>query len=237
MIIGLLSALSHPIGFIGGLDHVPIAVRDLDESVRLFQKLGFSLKKGRPHDNSITNYHAKFSDGTELELITATDALDPVSAGYVSFLKEGEGPAYLCLYEPDMPTHLNKPDYIFFGRRNYVESDPPEIYHHRNGALRLSAVWLSGRDRDESALFSQLGYLMSRSDTALGESVNYSRGDSTVRLVASSELVRIVGVTVRVKTLELVRSVLGESGIVWRDSGGSLFVESVVGDSFVEFQE
>jgi len=55
-----------------GLDHIPIAVRDLDRAKADFEALGFVLKPGRLHTNGLRNAHAKFADGTELELITAS---------------------------------------------------------------------------------------------------------------------------------------------------------------------
>src|SRR5262245_4051661 len=57
---------------IAGLDHIPTAVRDLGAASARYRALGFALKPGRLHDNSILNNHAKFPDGTEIELITAT---------------------------------------------------------------------------------------------------------------------------------------------------------------------
>ncbi|HEX8906001.1 MAG TPA: VOC family protein, partial [Longimicrobiaceae bacterium] len=61
-----------PASAIARVDHVPVAVRDLEAAVRDFAALGFSFKPGRPHPNSILNQHVKFRDGTEVELITAT---------------------------------------------------------------------------------------------------------------------------------------------------------------------
>jgi len=54
-----------------GLDHVPLAVKDLEQAKADFEALGFALKPGRPHDNGLRNAHVKFPDGTEIELITA----------------------------------------------------------------------------------------------------------------------------------------------------------------------
>ena len=47
---------------IAGLDHVPIAVGDLDAAAARYRALGFALKPGRPHANGIRNQHAKFAD-------------------------------------------------------------------------------------------------------------------------------------------------------------------------------
>ena len=63
--------LAAPEPAVTGLDHLPIAVRDLARAANDYRALGFALKPGRPHDNGIQNQHVKFTDGTELELIAA----------------------------------------------------------------------------------------------------------------------------------------------------------------------
>ena len=55
-----------------GLDHVPIAVNDLEAAAAAYRRLGFVLKPGRPHANGIRNVHAKFADGTELERLSTS---------------------------------------------------------------------------------------------------------------------------------------------------------------------
>ena len=45
-----------PAGF--GIDHVPIAVNDLEQAAAAYRRLGFVLKPGRPHANGIRNLHA-----------------------------------------------------------------------------------------------------------------------------------------------------------------------------------
>ena len=82
--VGLAVAVVAAIGLsanppaITGLDHIPIAVRDLDRAAADYRALGFALKPGRPHDNGISNAHVKFPDGTELELITAPEAREGI---------------------------------------------------------------------------------------------------------------------------------------------------------------
>jgi hypothetical protein len=46
-----------------GIDHVPVAVADLESAGEQYRALGFALKPGRPHANGIQNLHAKFPDG------------------------------------------------------------------------------------------------------------------------------------------------------------------------------
>lgn len=151
-----------------GLDHIPVAVDDLDRAADRYRELGFVLKSGRTHENGIRNEHAKFRDGTEIELITARDARDPLTAAYRDHLAAGDGPAFVAFYAQNMAAVarrldaartpfrregglLSFPDeaalrYIFFGPRNHSPTDLPEHYAHPNGAESLIGVWIAGDD-------------------------------------------------------------------------------------------
>lgn len=150
------------------LDHVPIAVRDLDAAKRDYAALGFSFKPGRPHANSITNQHVRFADGSALELITAGEPRDDLARHYLALLARGEGGAFLSLdggpvdsisaaIRPLEPGHrtsvgsyyenLGFPGahplrYLFFIVVRSRPPDLPEHLAHANTAARLSAVWL-----------------------------------------------------------------------------------------------
>jgi hypothetical protein len=150
------------------LDHVPIAVRDLDAAKRDFAALGFSFKPGRPHENSIDNQHVKFANGSALELITVREPRDDLARHYLAFLARGEGGAFLSLdagpvdslsaairaLEPAHRTsvgsyyqNLGFPGahplrYLFFIVIRSRPPDLPEHLVHANTAARLSAVWL-----------------------------------------------------------------------------------------------
>jgi len=80
------------------VDHVVIAVSDLDRAAADFQSLGFTLKPGRLHPNGLLNAHVKFADGTALELISPTGKpTDPVAVAYANFLRAGDGGAFLAI--------------------------------------------------------------------------------------------------------------------------------------------
>ena len=81
-----------------GLDHVVVAVRDLEAAASRISDAGFSVKDGRAHANRLRNAHIKFVDGTSVELMTlGGDPGDDVASAYASFLEAGEGGAYLAL--------------------------------------------------------------------------------------------------------------------------------------------
>ncbi len=190
LVMGLIASTQAPAAgpsTVQGLDHVPVVVADLERAQADFRRLGFSLKPGRAHANGIRNAHIKFPDGTEIELITATAATDPLAAEYRRLMAQGDGPAFLGLYAPDgdatakqlqalgaaperedgmigfapsSPLHV-----VFFGQRQKSPTDRPEHFDHANGALRLEGVWLNGAKAPRN-LLSRLG--VSSRDTACG---------------------------------------------------------------------
>jgi catechol 2,3-dioxygenase-like lactoylglutathione lyase family enzyme len=152
------------------LDHVSIAVRDLESGKTTYRdQLGFSLKPGRLHPNSINNVHIKFEDGSALELITASTPDDRLATHYLEFLREGEGGAFLALdagrisllvpaiqnvavpfdttigsYFESLSFRRGTPlEYLFFIVVHSRPPDLPEHLRHPNTARRLSAVWLA----------------------------------------------------------------------------------------------
>ncbi|MDJ1481055.1 VOC family protein [Cytophagaceae bacterium YF14B1] len=82
--------LPAPSSLVIGIDHIPLAVRDLDQAATFYRSIGFALKPGRSHNNGIRNQHIKFRNGTELELITTSQPHDSVTAEYYRLLKEGD---------------------------------------------------------------------------------------------------------------------------------------------------
>jgi catechol 2,3-dioxygenase-like lactoylglutathione lyase family enzyme len=208
-----------------GLDHVPIAVRDLETAAETYRALGFSLKPGRPHQNGIRNQHVKFPDGTELELITAPEARDALTTKYRRHLEDGDGPAFLALFVPDkarMPRDLPASlHYWVFGPRNASPTDRPEHFAHANTATSLISVWLAGEDlQHERTLFARLGAAMLKREVSVPRRVRadvaqFKEGD-VLLLPPTHQRVKgrpIVGATVRVRNIARVRELLRARGI------------------------
>lgn len=157
------------------LDHIPVAVRDLDQATVDFRALGFAIKPGRPHANGLRNVHVKFRNGAGLELIKAEAGRDDLSARYLDFLRDGEGPAYLTLHAADEARaaaalraagipHRHDADglaltdprlssWIFFAGDNRSPTDKPEHFAHANGAFATREVWVA---TDGAAPLAQL---------------------------------------------------------------------------------
>ena len=224
-----------------GLDHIPIAVRSLEEAAARYRALGFTLKPGRPHDNGIRNAHAKFADGTELELITAPEARDPLTTTYRLCLAQGEGPAFLALFAPSREEAAARLDagqirhdrgdpflgfddrdglgYLFLGPRNHSPTDRPEHFAHANGASSLRRVWLAGDLLLERRLLTTLGArfettAVTAPDPVLASVAHFGQGD-VVLLPRDRQLLsgrRIVGATLAVPSLARAEAVLERSG-------------------------
>jgi catechol 2,3-dioxygenase-like lactoylglutathione lyase family enzyme len=225
-----------------GIDHVPVAVKDLEAASERYRALGFVLKEGRPHPNGIRNRHAEFPDGTEIELITAADATDTLTRRYINHLSEGDGAAFLALFvRPDTGilelladagfrasesgglvtlSADSRLPYIFFGARQRSPTDRPAHFQHPNTAVSLTRVWIAGSDLSaEETLFALLGARLTSSRVLLPEPTSatvarFPEG-SVVLLPSATQLVpnrRIVGLTVVVRDLQQAARAIGSSG-------------------------
>ena len=225
------------------LDHVVLAVNDLEATAARYQKFGFALKPGQPHANGIRNQHVKFTNGTELELLTAPKPADDLTTRYRQHLADGDGPAYLALFpRPTAPPRSEAPSYIFFGQRNQSPTDRPEHFAHRNTADNLIAVWLAGSDfKQERALLVKHG--------ASGQTGRLDALNETSEMLSVTEGVvyflperlrvhrarPIIGVTFHVRVLQTAERVLNEAGVQFRTLPGSiLLAPAVTGGLWIE---
>lgn len=145
-------------GPIVGLDHIPVAVRDLEKASAAYRALGFAIKPGRYHTNGIRNAHVKFRGGSGIEPLTAGEAVDELTKRYLELLAIGEGPAFLALHARDtgrLATELRlggyafsrdgdviniqQPalNYLFVVSDNRSPTDRPEHFAHQNGVTAL----------------------------------------------------------------------------------------------------
>src|SRR3954464_472307 len=86
------------------LDHVIIAVFDLDEAVEDYRALGFTTIYGGRHANGAThNALVCFQDGTYLELLAPTgDSAQPGATDFSPLLSHGEGLVGYALLSHDL---------------------------------------------------------------------------------------------------------------------------------------
>ena len=220
------------------LDHANIAVDDLGLSAFAYQRMGFNQKPGRPHANSIANQHFKFLDGTELELITATEPRDALAEEYVAMARVGDGGAFVALRtntfdslvarlgragHPLPVSRQEGPRSLSFASRDvlhpvwFLETlrpwiDRAEFTTHANTALALHAVWLSSQTTAAAvALFGALGYPARAADAPVPQTtvIALAAGELyLVPLVETPSRRSLVGMTITVQRLDAIESIL-----------------------------
>lgn len=188
------------------IDHVVIAVNDLEAARATFRSMGFTIKRGTKHANSIENAHIKFSDGTALELISASEPQDELTEGYLKLQSYGDGFAYLCLkmeHEQQTSAILSKfntkssqssyyqtvtfPEesnisYLFFLKYLNPLKEDIEFVSHENGTLGLRSIALLKSDfAIEKQVFETLGSIEGADHFALGNHlIEMKKGASSV---------------------------------------------------------
>jgi catechol 2,3-dioxygenase-like lactoylglutathione lyase family enzyme len=226
------------------LDHVVLAVNDLEATAAKYRTFGFALKPGRPHANGIRNEHVKFTDGTEIELLTAPTATDAMTRQYRQHLADGDGPAFLSLFpRPRQPKADETPGYIFYGQGNQSPTDRPEHFAHANTAYRLAAVWLAGSDfARERALFGQYGATgrAGRLDALDAAAEVFPMGDGALYLLPERLRIHrarpVIGVSVSIRDRAAVERVLTGASVPFRTIRSSILLEpSVTSGLWLEF--
>ncbi len=232
-----------------GLDHIPVAVRDLDDAMATYQAMGFVLKPGRPHANGIRNAHVKFPDGSGIELLSVRDSLDALSGQYVHHLQAGDGPAFLALHARDTArlrsilhaggfaftsdgdlTALRSPglSWLFFVRDNRSPTDQPGHFAHKTGALALGTVWIATDEADT------LVRLLTLLGGATGRQIRHAPGpiEATVVTLGEGEIVilpashqlvtgrPVIGAGFRVRESDVVRHLVSGSASGVREYPG-----------------
>jgi len=227
---------------VDGLDHIVLAVADLEAAADRYRQLGFTLKPGTYHENGIRNKHAKFSDGTEIELLSVGSAGDPLAFEYARHLRNGDGPAFVALFAPDLDELAGRFDqlgrnyrrspgllafrhddpirHIFFGSRNRSPNDLPEHFEHANGAEMLTGVWIAGDELSgERALLIDLGANPVMEEMRLPQftaaRIRFPRGE-VLLLPGDLQQVegrRIVGATVSTRNLLRLQQVMASGSM------------------------
>lgn len=225
-----------------GLDHIPVAVCDLEVAMDAYQALGFVLKPGRYHANGIRNAHVKFPNGAGIELLTAPGAVDVLSAHYQGLLKAGEGPAFVSFHARDTRdlhaalrkggyefqqdgeiTKLLAPEFgfLFVVRDNRSPTDRTEHFAHPNGSAELSSVWIATDNGESLArLLVQLGGQRQRRQVLAPDSVEsivitLSEGEVCI-LPQQHQILPgrpVIGASFRVRDLSEFRCTLEKAGI------------------------
>lgn len=193
------------------IDHVITVIADLDSAVKAYEELGFTVKPGRLHANSLLNAHIKFSNNTSLELMSIKgEPTDELALEYAELLKHEEGGVYLALTGikiAEMERKLGELtiqyntlagknwDYItfpessslahlFFIEYHIKTNDSKELLAHNNSTNGIEAVWVEG-DEKVKHLLESLGLkpVRIRSDIELGAGQGYLAGGGSIIVV------------------------------------------------------
>jgi hypothetical protein len=130
------------------LDHVVIAVSDLEQAMRDYRELGFTVMFGGKHTHSPThNALIYFSTGAYIELLARTDG--EAKTGGVDFsplIGSGEGLTGYCLGSDNLDADLA-------GMRARGIAAEPSIDGGRKRADGAQLIWKTGRIGDSFAPF------------------------------------------------------------------------------------
>lgn len=246
------------------IDHINIVVDDLSKSKKLFELLGFSIKPGRVHKNSIDNLHMKFKDGTEIELITASKPLDNLSEEYLELLKKGSDGAFFALQTDNLiskkekdfrklyPVKINYENnrktlefdknyplrFIWFIENNGKHIfDKKQYITHRNNSQRLSAVWLSKRVKQIGNLFVLLDYTAKATDFPEKGSgrIHLNNGDIYLMNFPLNKINRpIVGATIKVDAIDKTRNYFKKNNIPFTEQSNDSCSSIFISNDFTK---
>jgi catechol 2,3-dioxygenase-like lactoylglutathione lyase family enzyme len=121
-----------------GIDHVGIAVRDLDRATADFKRLGFDIRSGGRFPGALSNALCYFSDWFYLEFLAVAPNYTKDSADVANFARKHEGAMFLGLHTSsakDTVEHLRARGFDIAGpdpgsimTGNETKPPPPEWY-------------------------------------------------------------------------------------------------------------
>jgi len=226
-----------------GIDHIPLAVNDVEAAADTYRRLGFAIKPGHLHPDGIRNQHVKFADGAGIELITAPAATDELATQYHQLLAGGEGPAFVSFHSARLdalgaalrrrqigytvngtmvlPASRALQSFFLFAGSNRSPTDRPENFAHTNTARATIGVWIAGGDQPAMlAFFEALGARVRQQRVwvpdPLTATVAQVANGAIIFLPANRQLIKgrpIVGVVFRTQSIEAARSALEAAGI------------------------
>ncbi len=97
ILVALFSVIAPAQPIEAKLDHVQVAVHDLDAARLLYTALGFSMRSVGRHPTGTANSSMHFTESGYIELITAYDATLPGGKTIADFTKKGDGGADIGL--------------------------------------------------------------------------------------------------------------------------------------------
>jgi len=93
---------------ITGIDHLVILVRNLDDAIESYRRIGFQVGKGGEHPGGTHNALVGFANGTYLELIAFQEPEKPSDHRWYSYLSLGGGLVDFALGASDVEEELKR---------------------------------------------------------------------------------------------------------------------------------
>ena len=70
------------------IDHLITVESNLDSAIQVYQKMGFTIKNGRLHDNGMINAHIKFGNNSSFEIMSISgNPKDDMAKKYSALIK------------------------------------------------------------------------------------------------------------------------------------------------------
>ncbi|HWB27291.1 MAG TPA: VOC family protein [Chitinophagaceae bacterium] len=195
------------------IDHIPIAVKDIDAVKRLLKDtLGFTIKEGRHHEG-IYNCFTKFENGSYLEFVTPEDTSYAIGKFYYNFLQVRQGAtaiaiavnnaantaAWLQRHNIDCKKSVNPvwttveltdsfPSLFFIEYADKNWKDTKQNTTHINTAEKLATAWYAVDDiHAAEAAFAKLGIITIQRNFMQSVIVDAVVGSNKLRLIRSFE--------------------------------------------------
>ena len=126
-----------------GLDHIVIAVNDLDEAISDFTALGFTVTPGGEHKGGLShNALITFQDGTYFEIIAFRDGGNGHGTHWPQLLRTGEGLVDYALRTNDLAKEV-----VDLHARGIAYTDPQDGGRFRPDGQRVD--WQTARFSEE----------------------------------------------------------------------------------------
>jgi len=186
------------------IDHIISVFPDLDKTIRDYENIGFSVKKGFLHKNGLLNAHIKFSNNSYYELMSVQgEPKDTLAKFYKANIKNGGGlflaisgistkkmESILTQLNQDFEvSRTNNWSYITFPENSdlahifFIEYHPKlkgdlKLPTHKNGVHKINHIVIEGND-SVAAFFKKLG--LKPKDTR-----SYSSTESIMRFATNT---------------------------------------------------
>lgn len=218
------------------LDHVIIGSKDLLKSELLLkEKLGFTTKKGREHENGITNFFVDFKDSSEVEIMSVKNPKDKLVSRYNSLLDNNQYGFQFAIRTNSLEKLTEnfkeiKSEYSVLAKNEDYSTLSTEIFSKKyplffiqykdnsssqtiqgNNTNGISAVWLSTPNiRKSIEQYSNFGFSLidTISVANIKSKTALMKNDNFDIILIEDESYSITGVTIKTNNIEKIQKIL-----------------------------